>query len=222
MPKPKSADSHPRKQQSPPRRSPRLILLLQNNPTTPKPKSTNKSSIQSTPLTVPSLRRSPRFSNQNPLFNVHNKIDDAKLTQFPSRHSARVKQGKTNGGSNGGDEVIEVGVGGKRKSKRGGNEIVEGSKKELIEGEKEKRKCSGDEIVEGLKKEPVEGGAKRKRKHTCGGIADGWTKEQEWALRKAYFTANPTPNFWKNVSRMGKYTYRSSITEFPHIQESLI
>ncbi|CAI9766893.1 unnamed protein product [Fraxinus pennsylvanica] len=30
----------------------------------------------------------------------------------------------------------------------------------------------------------------------------GWTKEQELTLQRAYFTAKPTPNFWKKVSRM--------------------
>ncbi|MCI80753.1 hypothetical protein A2U01_0102024, partial [Trifolium medium] len=75
--------------------------------------------------------------------------------QFPSRDSARVKQGKTNGGSNGSDEVIGVGVGGKRKAKRDGNEIVQGLKCESG-GANEKRKRGGDdEIVEGSKKEPV-------------------------------------------------------------------
>jgi hypothetical protein len=217
MPKPKSTDAH---SQSPRRRSPRLILLHENNnnnPTTPKPKSTNNnSSIQSTTLTVPSLRRSARFSNQNAL-------DDVKLTEF----SSRVKQGKTNGGGSGCDDVIGIEVGGKRKTKRvdneiversknesggakekrkcGGDEILEGSKKEPVEEAKEKRKHGGDdEIVEESKKEPVEGGAKgkRKHKHACSEIAEGWTKEQELALRKAYFTAKPTPHFWKNVSKM--------------------
>jgi hypothetical protein len=195
MPKPKSTDAH---SQSPRRRSPRLILLHENNnnnPTTPKPKSTNnKSSIQSTTLTVPSLRRSARFSNQNAL-------DDAKLTEFPSR----VKQGKTNGGGSGCDDVIGIEVAGKRKTKRDGDEIVGRSKNESG-GAKVKRKRGGDEIVEELKKEPVEGGAKGKRKHkhkhACSEIAEGWTKEQELALRKAYFTAKPTPHFWKNVSKM--------------------
>jgi hypothetical protein len=172
MPKPKSTDAH--SPSSPRRRSPRLILLHENNnnnPTTPKPKSTNnKSSIQSTTLTVPSLRRSARFSNQNAL-----------------------------------DDVIGIEVAGKRKTKRDGDEIVGRSKNESG-GAKVKRKRGGDEIVEELKKEPVEGGAKGKRKHkhkhACSEIAEGWTKEQELALRKAYFTAKPTPHFWKNVSKM--------------------
>ncbi|XP_019710378.1 uncharacterized protein [Elaeis guineensis] len=31
---------------------------------------------------------------------------------------------------------------------------------------------------------------------------EGWTKEQEVALRRAYFSARPSPHFWKKVSKM--------------------
>jgi hypothetical protein len=34
----------------------------------------------------------------------------------------------------------------------------------------------------------------------CG--QDDWTEEQGIALRQAYFTARPSPHFWKRVSRM--------------------
>jgi hypothetical protein len=34
----------------------------------------------------------------------------------------------------------------------------------------------------------------------CG--SDDWTKEQDMALRKAYFSARPSPHFWKKVSKM--------------------
>ncbi|XP_039838189.1 uncharacterized protein LOC120698572 isoform X2 [Panicum virgatum] len=34
----------------------------------------------------------------------------------------------------------------------------------------------------------------------CG--ADDWTEEQDTALRKAYFTARPSPHFWKRVSKL--------------------
>lgn len=34
----------------------------------------------------------------------------------------------------------------------------------------------------------------------CG--PDDWTKEQDMALRKAYFSARPSPHFWKRVSKM--------------------
>ncbi|WVZ98714.1 hypothetical protein U9M48_044114 [Paspalum notatum var. saurae] len=44
-------------------------------------------------------------------------------------------------------------------------------------------------------------GAKREEmENFCG--SDDWTKEQDMALRKAYFSARPSPHFWKRVSRM--------------------
>ncbi|XP_047940147.1 uncharacterized protein LOC125187571 [Salvia hispanica] len=47
-------------------------------------------------------------------------------------------------------------------------------------------------------------GEKRKRDGVEGGCenAQGWTKEQEVSLQRAYFTAKPTPLFWKKVARM--------------------
>lgn len=50
-------------------------------------------------------------------------------------------------------------------------------------------------------------GVKRKRNQVEDsgenqGTVSGWTKEQDSALQKAYFAADPTPRFWKNVARM--------------------
>ncbi|MBA0801968.1 hypothetical protein Gohar_012304 [Gossypium harknessii] len=49
-------------------------------------------------------------------------------------------------------------------------------------------------------------GVKRKRKRKPGNRGDtvlqGWTREQELALQRAYFSAKPTPNFWKKVSKL--------------------
>ncbi|PNX95628.1 hypothetical protein L195_g025711, partial [Trifolium pratense] len=91
-------------------------------------------------------------------------------------------------------------------------------------GANEKRKRGGNEIVEELKKEPVEGGVKGKRKHGCGEIAKGWTKEQELALRKAYFTTKPTPHFWKNVAKMASHNpcaiWASSCFSWPKAKSS--
>ncbi|XP_058781894.1 uncharacterized protein LOC131656153 [Vicia villosa] len=169
---------------SSPRRSPRLILLHNNtNPTTPKPKSTKKSStlsrtpaarVRKTPRSkdeVP-LRRSARFSNHKAHLN-----EDVQLSEFRSGDSTKVKQGKTKESS--GDERIGAEVDGKGK-----------------------RKLSGDEIVEESRKEQVESGVRGKRKQDGGEVAEGWTKEQELALRTAYFTAKPSPNFWKKVSKL--------------------
>ncbi|KAL4378707.1 hypothetical protein GQ457_02G015740 [Hibiscus cannabinus] len=68
-------------------------------------------------------------------------------------------------------------------------------------------------IVIGLKAVPVEGkeserneafGVNRKRKPDveADGNVQGWTKEQELILQRAYFSAKPTPNFWKKVSKL--------------------
>ncbi|TVU19572.1 hypothetical protein EJB05_35728 [Eragrostis curvula] len=38
------------------------------------------------------------------------------------------------------------------------------------------------------------------REHCCD--SDDWTEEQDMALCKAYFTARPSPHFWKRVSKM--------------------
>ncbi|KAI5407734.1 uncharacterized protein LOC127084030 [Lathyrus oleraceus] len=173
---------------SSPRRSQRLILLHENNnPTTPKPKSTKKSPIQSrtpaarvrkTPRSkdeVPSVRRSARFSNHKARLNEER--FDVQLSEFCSGDSTRVKQGKTKESS--GKEGIGDEVGGKGKRKHGGDEIVEESPKEQVEsGVRGKRKQGGPEA------------------------AEGWTKEQELALRTAYFTAKPSPDFWKKVSKL--------------------
>lgn len=47
---------------------------------------------------------------------------------------------------------------------------------------------------------PTQVGTKRKRNHVD--ICKGWSMEQELALERAYLTANPTPHFWKKVSRL--------------------
>jgi len=145
---------------------------------------------------VRSVRRSPRFS----------KKDDIKVTEFGScdstRKTGREGKGKKSSG------VIDKGVvgegGRKRKRKRGGDGIDEGGKKEEIEGgvEGKRKHDGGGEIVEELRKEEVECGVKRKRKRVGGEVAEGWSKEQELALRIAYFTAKPSPHFWKNVSKL--------------------
>jgi hypothetical protein len=184
-----------------PRRSPRLILLHENNnPTTPKPKSSTISRpktvrVRKSPNLsdqVPSLRRSPRFSKKN----------DVKVSEFGSCDSMRKtgREGKEKKSSGG--VVVEGGR--KRRRKHGGDGIEEGRKKEEIEGgvEGKRKRDGGGEIVEELRKEEVECGVKRKRKRGGGEVAQGWTKEQELALRTAYFTAKPSPHFWKNVSKL--------------------
>ncbi|KAK4263051.1 hypothetical protein QN277_028527 [Acacia crassicarpa] len=43
---------------------------------------------------------------------------------------------------------------------------------------------------------------KRKRYENSEATQNGWTEEQEVALRRAYFVAKPTPHFWKKVSKL--------------------
>ncbi|KAL5556667.1 hypothetical protein UlMin_038903 [Ulmus minor] len=43
---------------------------------------------------------------------------------------------------------------------------------------------------------------KRKVDEDGNGAVQGWTKEQELALQRAYFEAKPTPHFWKKVSKL--------------------
>ncbi|XP_062231469.1 uncharacterized protein LOC133928946 isoform X2 [Phragmites australis] len=49
-----------------------------------------------------------------------------------------------------------------------------------------------NKVASGIEKEGME--------HFCG--SDDWTEEQDLALRKSYFTARPSPHFWKRVSKM--------------------
>ncbi|KAL0359221.1 UNVERIFIED_CONTAM: hypothetical protein Sangu_0771500 [Sesamum angustifolium] len=51
-------------------------------------------------------------------------------------------------------------------------------------------------------------------------IVQGWTKEQELALQRAYFTAKPTPHFWKKVAKM--VPGKSAEECFDRIQSDLL
>ncbi|KAH9605125.1 hypothetical protein KSS87_000456 [Heliosperma pusillum] len=63
----------------------------------------------------------------------------------------------------------------------------------------DKSKNSGSDIAHGTKLI----GVKRKRKQAGLQIKDqGWSNEQETALQRAYFTAKPSPHFWKRVSKL--------------------
>lgn len=56
---------------------------------------------------------------------------------------------------------------------------------------------------------PKRVGTKRKRYNVKNDvkISHGWSKDQELALERAYLIANPTPHFWKKVSRMVIHCY---------------
>lgn len=59
----------------------------------------------------------------------------------------------------------------------------------------------------GVEKQQKLIGVKRKRNqvekgHRYHGIVQGWNKDQELALERAYFAVKPTPHFWKAVAKM--------------------
>ncbi|KAM1268199.1 hypothetical protein ACFX13_000570 [Malus domestica] len=69
------------------------------------------------------------------------------------------------------------------------------------------KKCKMQEIDGGNKEATVR--RKRKREEEGGkreeegvGVVQGWTKEQELVLQRAYLIAKPTPLFWKKVSKL--------------------
>ncbi|KAM1073940.1 hypothetical protein ACFX14_018952 [Malus domestica] len=73
--------------------------------------------------------------------------------------------------------------------------------------ERVSKECKMQEI-DGVNKE-VGVRRKRKREEENGkreeegvGVVQGWTKEQEFALQRAYLIAKPTPHFWKKVSKL--------------------
>ncbi|XP_029120777.2 uncharacterized protein [Elaeis guineensis] len=75
---------------------------------------------------------------------------------------------------------------------------VDGSEDERGDREKgrgEKKRRQREENVE------VEMDTGRSEVEECCGF-EGWTREQDAALRRAYFSAKPSPHFWKKVSKM--------------------
>ena len=129
------------------------------------------------------LRKSPRLNSGS----LSNKPEGSKFVEtkkVESRKNKSIKGGLL-------DEE-------KRKGERKEREICVGLKAVTVEGRESER----SEVCE--RNEDVEVKRKRKRNPNEGGdaIFQGWTREQEFALQRAYFSAKPTPNFWKKVSKM--------------------
>ncbi|KAB2597578.1 hypothetical protein D8674_000498 [Pyrus ussuriensis x Pyrus communis] len=69
------------------------------------------------------------------------------------------------------------------------------------------KKCKMQEIDGGNKEAWLGGRERGRRKGGRGrkkvlGVVQGWTKEQELVLQKAYLITKPTPFFWKKVSKL--------------------
>ncbi|KAK7366916.1 hypothetical protein VNO80_08919 [Phaseolus coccineus] len=86
--------------------------------------------------------------------------------------------------------VSDEGAG--RGGKKGGNREIVG-----VKTKKNRVVCD-----EGFGGERKKGGNGEKRKGNGDEIRKGWTNEQDLALQRAFFTAKPSPHFWKNVSKL--------------------
>ncbi|GMY12031.1 homeodomain mRNAion factor [Fagus crenata] len=179
-----------------------------------------------------SLRRSPRFSNQQNVIDCAEKVSKkTRKSDVGLRSRGNLSSGSSEAPRLNGSIERVVGL---RRSQRVCNqrnvvdEHVEecGSVKSLDEldltddendekgvdsceqilRKRERRSSIGPEavIVEGDERKANDIGIERKRKRDEEecGITKGWTKEQELALQRAYFVAKPTPNFWKKVSKL--------------------
>ncbi|KAF9626081.1 hypothetical protein IFM89_030749 [Coptis chinensis] len=72
------------------------------------------------------------------------------------------------------------------------------SSKSLVEPKNEVSKCV--KPISGSRKETEDRSTSSQRGEKCG--AHGWPQDQESALQRAYFTANPSPHFWKKISKL--------------------
>lgn len=110
-------------------------------------------------------------------------------------------------------------------SHKGNGEVDNKLSKQCMREPVSRRKCNtslpADPAEEGDRKgfdneeEQDLVGMKKKRAEADQGhrVIQGWTREQEVALQRAYFAANPTPHFWKKVSKMVIFCNMITITE---------
>lgn len=124
------------------------------------------------------LRRSRRVSNKQNLVGEHVESGSAKSMD---------KLDMADDEKDGKGVISCEHLGGKRERQRRGSSV--GPHVVIVEGEQRKDKETGVSW-------------ERKRDEEYSGIGKGWTKEQELALQRAYFTAKPTPHFWKKVSEL--------------------
>ncbi|KAK8673016.1 hypothetical protein V6N13_111372 [Hibiscus sabdariffa] len=206
-------------QPTPLRRSPRL--LNRKTPINPKHLDTPNSKSNGTP--VPStvkpspkpmtssfastncedpksgLRRSPRLNSSSSTLST-NSVDSTPGLRKSSRLNSGSLSNKPEENSSFQTKKAES----RRKTSVNGV---------LSDEENREVERKGRTIVIGLKAVPVEGkeserneafGVNRKRKQEveADGNVQGWTREQELILQRAYFSAKPTPNFWKKVSKL--------------------
>ncbi|KAJ4822735.1 hypothetical protein Tsubulata_006991 [Turnera subulata] len=163
--------------------------------------------------TVSVIRRSPRLSLMGSAGKHVVKGGCDKPEKKPSNckpDSGKSKQGISSG-------VSKNSLEGKWVSLNSVNDEVGadvGGEKPETRERRGKRSSGGIQVVLGLKSlkstdashrnEKVRVVRKRKRGEEADNArsVQGWTREQEMALHRAYFAAKPTPNFWKKVSKL--------------------
>ncbi|KNA13625.1 hypothetical protein SOVF_114920 [Spinacia oleracea] len=82
--------------------------------------------------------------------------------------------------------------------------VVEGEKKaaKAIEAQENESDDCAEVDIPGRRDIKLSGVKRKRNQSGVQGPYKGWTEEQEVALRKAYFTAKPSPRFWKKVSKL--------------------
>ncbi|PON97113.1 Homeodomain-like [Trema orientale] len=124
------------------------------------------------------VRRSQRLSNQQKVVNEHTektgKDNGCRLSSDSASKEEALDTGKGKVGVTSAENLL---VKGKRLTKREAEEL-DGESREVEVSKKRKRDVEGN------------------------GTVQGWTKEQELALQRAYLVAKPTPHFWRKVSKL--------------------
>lgn len=125
-------------------------------------------------------RRSPRFLSQGDNNRCVDKTFDGNSvsTKSSCKENARVVVRK--------DEL------GKRQTRLSSSDVAT-TRNERDNKRKDNRIACKELGADGKRKLQEEGDI---------GLLSGWTKEQELALQRAYFAANPTPRFWKKVAKL--------------------
>ncbi|XP_031260501.1 uncharacterized protein LOC116118650 [Pistacia vera] len=136
-----------------------------------------------------SLRRSPRFCSNPIAEQVVKKSGNEKSKKRSSAAKFKKRKRKSEVGVKLCEEIEVPRI-----------SIVMGLKAFRAEGMKMKDREIGEENEEINVKRERKCGEEGKK---SGKIRiEGWTKEQEVALQRAYFATKPTPHFWKKVSKL--------------------
>ncbi|GMI67228.1 hypothetical protein HRI_000392100 [Hibiscus trionum] len=145
------------------------------------------------------LRRSQRFNTESSKLPA-----DCVNSTSGVRESPRLNSGSSSNKSEGSKSVQTTKVESRKNKSIKGEPLDENKrgmekKKRAISVESERR-----DVSENAEDAEVKRKRKRERKPKDGGdaVVQGWTREQELALQRAYFAAKPTPNFWKKVSKL--------------------